>query len=399
MHPPRRSTGPDRSGHRRWWRTASLACLAIVGACTTENDASRALPPDDAPVVRVATFNIFELGDAKLDARDGAGAPTDTQLVAAAEIIRTIRPDILLLNEIDAPPDDPARVARRFARELLATGADSIAYPYVYAAPSNTGELSGFDLNRDGVVATSADLGTRAHGDDSWGYGTYPGQYGMAVLSRHPIDTLGVRTFRQFRWADLPGAHLPDGWFPDSVRPLVRLSSKSHWDVPIVLGADTLHLLASHPTPPGFDGAEDRNGRRNFDEIGLWRHYLDGSDAIVDDGGRRGGLAPTAAFVIAGDLNAAPTDTQSRYDDMPAIAQLLAHARVTDPPVHQGRPTAFFRDSIRIDYVLPASFLRVLDGGVVWPTAADDSAGEVRARRASDHRMVWLDLARPFRAR
>jgi hypothetical protein len=39
-----------------------------------------------------------------------------------------------------------------------------------------------------------------------------------------------------------------------------RLSSKSHWDVPIVIGRKTVHFLVSHPTPPVFDGPEDRNG-------------------------------------------------------------------------------------------------------------------------------------------
>jgi endonuclease/exonuclease/phosphatase family metal-dependent hydrolase len=384
----------------RLQRRALLACVASLAfaACAADPDATDTDSTTTAPV-RVATFNIFELGDAKLNARAADGTLADTQLVAAAEIIQTIRPDILLLNEIDAPPDDPARVARRLVRELLAVGPAAIDYPYVYAAPTNTGELSGFDLNRDGITATSADLGTRAHGDDSWGYGTYPGQYGMAIVSRYPIDTAGVRTFRLLPWDALPDAHLPAGWFPDSVRPLVRLSSKSHWDVPIVIGADTLHLLASHPTPPGFDGPEDRNGRRNFDEIGLWRHYLDGNTALRDDRGITGGLATTAMFVIAGDLNADPLIADTTYDGVRAVQQLLQHPRVADPSVHRGRPTAFFRDSLRIDYVLPANALQLLDGGVVWPTVADDSAGEARARRASDHRMVWLDLARPFRRR
>ncbi len=39
-----------------------------------------------------------------------------------------------------------------------------------------------------------------------------------------------------------------------------RLSSKSHWDVPINVNGRVLHVLASHPTPPVFDGPEDRNG-------------------------------------------------------------------------------------------------------------------------------------------
>jgi len=35
------------------------------------------------------------------------------------------------------------------------------------------------------------------------------------------------------------------------------------------MGGQVIHILASHPTPPVFDGVEDRNGRRNHDEIRL----------------------------------------------------------------------------------------------------------------------------------
>ena len=376
---------------RRW---SVWLGLAVLTACSGHDAAPPGLGPTQ---VRVATFNIFELGTAKLDERDSTGAPANPQVLAAAEIIRAVRPDILLLNEIDAAPGDPALAARRFAAEVLATGPDSIHYAYIYSAASNTGDLSGYDLNRDGVVATAADLGTRAHGDDSWGFGTYPGQYGMAILSRYPIDTAGIRTFRLFLWKDLPGAHLPLGWYSGEVLARFRLSSKSHWDVPVVVGDDTLHLLASHPTPPVFDGPEDRNGRRNYDEVGFWKHYLDSSEAIRDDRGMTGGLARGGAFVILGDLNAPPDQTESHYGDGPAITQLLGDPRIQDPPQITGRPTAFFRAGTRADYLLPSAAIRVLDGGVVWPDSTTDRVGAARAGRASDHRLVWLDLALPFR--
>ena len=377
----------------RLTRLPLLLGLAFLAGGARQPD----VPAGQAPTrVRVATFNIFELGTAKLDERDRTGALANAQVSAAVAVIKAVRPDILLLNEIDAPPGDPALAARRFAAEVLAAGPDAIVYPYVYSATTNTGELSGFDLNRDGKVATAADVGTRAHGDDSWGFGTYPGQYGMALLSRYPIDTASIRTFRLFLWKDLPNAHLPAGWYSDAILAQFRLSSKSHWDVPVLIGRDTLHLLASHPTPPVFDGAEDRNGRRNFDEVGFWKYYLGGSPAIRDDRGRTGGLAGRA-FVILGDLNAAPDQVESQYDNGPAIMQLLRNPRIQDPPQLTGRPTASFRGGARADYVLPAAGLRVLDGGVVWPDSTRDAAGAARAATASDHRLVWIDLGVPFR--
>ena len=72
---------------------------------------------------------------------------------------------------------------------------------------------------------------------------------------------------------------------------MLRLSSKTHVDVPVATSAGTLHILASHPTPPVFDGPEDRNGRRNHDEIRLFADYVDPdrSAYLVDDRGGRAG--------------------------------------------------------------------------------------------------------------
>ena len=63
--------------------------------------------------------------------------------------------------------------------------------------------------------------------------------------------------------------------------------------MPIVIGRKTVHFLVSHPTPPVFDGPEDRNGTRNHDEIRFWADYIRRgrrSRYTYDDAGRRGGL-------------------------------------------------------------------------------------------------------------
>jgi endonuclease/exonuclease/phosphatase family metal-dependent hydrolase len=364
--------------------------LLVCTACREPNEMSVA----DVDSIRIATFNIQELGLAMIGRVDSAGAGTDSQLVAAAAVIRRVRPDVLLLNEVDFDASNPARL---FADRYLSSGADGIDYPFHYTAPSNTGTLSGFDLDRNGVVADTTLVGSRAHGDDSWGFGMYPGQYGMAILSRFPIDTAAVRTFRLFRWRDLPGHHMPAGFWPDSVAAQIRLSSKSHWDVPVIIGQDTLHLLASHPTPPVFDGAEDRNGRRNFDEIGFWKHYLDGNVALADDLGRRGGLTSESHFVILGDLNADPERADTTYDGVRAMAQLLGHPLVQEFPQHRGVATASFLGGTRVDYVLPGTGLQMIGGGVFAPDSTTDALGAQIAQAASDHRMVWLDLRWPPR--
>jgi len=208
----------------------------------------------------------------------------------------------------------------------------------------------------------------------------------------------------------------PDGssYYPDAIWKALRLSSKSHWDINVSVNDQTLHFLVSHPTPPVFDGPEDRNGMRNHDEIRLWADYVDPqrSDYIYDDAGTRGGLTPGARFVIAGDLNADPVDGDSTSK---AIAQLLEHPFVdaTCVPISEGgeqasldqggknlqqkgnpaADTGDFNDkytgNMRIDYVLPSATLKVVGCGVFWP--ARDQPGYDLAD-VSDHHLVWLDI-------
>jgi hypothetical protein len=377
---------------------------------------------------RIATFNLEDLSAARLDDVGPDGAGRDPAARAAAAIVQRVRPDVLVLNEIDYDHDavDPLTGVRRFADRYLARGAGPIDYPHAFAAVSNTGISSGFDLDRGGhAVRGPEERGTREYGNDAFGYGTYPGQYAMALLSKLPIDRDAVRTFQHFLWRDLPGNHLPEDYYGPEASAALRLSSKSHWDVPLLLDGRRLHLWVSHPTPPAFDGPEDRNGRRNFDEIGFWRLYLEGSDALYDDQGGRGGYASDEPFVIAGDLNSDPTDPPS-YEGVTAIDQLLDHPRIQDAAgqltsrgatehrraaiaaaraageeetaadlerrAHPERATADWLGGRRVDYLLPSAGLAVVGGGVFWPALEEDAEGYALAEAASDHRLVWLDV-------
>ena len=166
---------------------------------------------------------------------------------------------MLLINEFDFWAQDPqarsacsaATISSSRRRTVLRRGRP-IDYPYSFIAPSNTGIPSGKDLNNNGVIDTTP--GDIAYGDDSFGFGEFPGKFGMVVYSRYPIDTANVRTFQQFLWKDMPGNLMPIPFYsPDEVA-IFRLSSKSHWDIPIQIGKKTVHFLVSHPTPPVFDG-------------------------------------------------------------------------------------------------------------------------------------------------
>ena len=116
----------------------------------------------------------------------------------------------------------------------------------------------------------------------------------MVVYSKYPIDTDQVRTFQNFLWKDMPGALLPDD--PATPAPTTG-TRRGARDLPAVveeplgrageIGGRTVHVLVSHPTPPVFDGPEDRNGTRNNDEIRFWADYITPGAAryIYDDDG------------------------------------------------------------------------------------------------------------------
>lgn len=394
-----------------------FALGGTVAAATAEPPLLPPALPPPAPVVRVATYNVslYDERDGGLVARLRAG---DRHAGKIAAVIQHLRPDVLLLNEFDF--DAAGEAAELFQRRYLEVGQSGeapIRYEYRYLAPVNTGVPSGLDLNRDGIVGGEG----RGRGEDAFGFGLHPGQYGLLVLSRYPIDTAAVRTFQHLLWKDLPGAALPRDpatgafWYSDAILARFRLSSKSHWDVPIATPLGTLHFLVSHPTPPVFDGPEDRNGARNHDELQLWLEYLSpgAKPWLCDDAGRCGGLAADASFVIAGDLNNDPADGDGRHE---AIVALLEHPRMLRHATpgsegaelaarttgganagQRGNPahdTADFGPGVgnlRIDYLLPSVGLPVVASGVFWPLPGSRGSDWIDA---SDHRPVWVDLRR-----
>jgi endonuclease/exonuclease/phosphatase family metal-dependent hydrolase len=364
-----------------------------------------------AGTIRVATFNVAlerrEAGLLHWELRSGESE----QAKKLAEIIQRVRPDILLLNEVDR--DAQGENLELFhSRYLQASqnGQQPILYEHRLFPNTNTGVDSGVDLNGNGQIGEA---------DDAFGFGRFPGQYGMAILSRFPIKIDEVRTFHKFLWQDLPNAKWPklasgEHYYSDNAREIFRLSSKNHVAVPIDTPCGLLHLVVAHPTPPVFDGPEDRNGLRNHDEIRLLADLVspDRGSYLVDDQGRRGSLPENAKFIIAGDLNADPVDGDSTDR---CILQLLEHPlvhRVAAPTSkgglsfaalqgkknleHRGDPahdTSDFNDettgNLRVDYVLPSITLELRGTGVFWPEPEHPAAA---VTNASDHRLVWIDV-------
>lgn len=401
-----------RTPARRFTALVGSSALALTVAAlpagADDEDRGKGEDRHRAQSVRFATFNasLNRAEEGRLEEDLSTG--DDSQARNVAETIQRTDPDVVLVNEFDYSRK-AARLFRDNYLEVGQRGADPAKYPYHYIAPSNTGIPTGLDLNNDGTVGGP---------DDAFGFGEFPGQYGMVVYSKYPIEESRVRTFQDFRWEDMPGHRIPEGYYSEEERSALRLSSKSHWDVPIRVGRQRVHLLASHPTPPTFDGDEERNGRRNADEIRFWADYVSGGkDAryIYDDDGHRGGLHRGASFVIAGDQNADPHDGDS-VDG--AMSQLLDHWRVNTSRTptsegaleaseeqrgvndeHRGDPAADTADfaeppgNIRADYVLPSRDLPIRDARVFWPERDHPLSRltGVHPFPTSDHRLVWVD--------
>ena len=396
-------------------RPLLLTAAAFCAACSHTTVPTTMTESGNAPL-RLATYNVslYTEQPGGLVAKLQAGSE---QAADIAAVLQRVRPDIVLINEFDFDPQGQA--AELFQRNYLEVaqeqGGQPLHYAYRYLAPVNTGVPSGLDLDNNGTVGGEG----RERGNDAWGYGLHPGQYGMLVLSRFPIDAGQVRSFRLLPWSSMPDAHRPidpasgQPWHDDAIWAQLRLSSKSHWDVPVRTPAGTVHLLASHPTPPVFDGPEDRNGARNADEIRLWREYISAGARpwLCDDAGRCGGLAENVRFVIAGDLNNDPADGDGHHE---AIVELLEHPRVLRMATprseggaetaqayaakglaRRGAPAHVTGDfgpragAMRLDYVLPSTGFELRGSGVFWPPSSDPAAA---IADGSDHHLVWVDL-------
>lgn len=358
--------------------------------------------------VRVATFDLQ--GVRTGDLADAA----NPRLRRLAEVIQRVRPNVILLTGIayDTPgaPDvkndgPPGQNARRFAEAFLARAqaTDTQALHFkAFTAPTNSGMHSGLDLDHDGKVTDTIPLPgspadeALAYSGDSWGPGSYPGERGMALLVDDRLQILDgqVRTFRLFPWDYIPGAAIPGEPKSDLTpeeRKVFRLSSTSHWDVPVRLpdGA-IIHVLCSNPAPPD----SPRASRRHHDELRFWTDYVDatgGGGYIVDDADHAGPLGVGEHFVILGNLGADPKRTAAYKSP---VGLLLSAPRVNatiipKATIEGADSTDTTGAKLRFDYVLPSRDLPIKAAGV-WrtlPTGSDSFP--------SDHLPVWMDLVVP----
>lgn len=286
--------------------------------------------------------------------RDGPGlllrdlVRQDAGVVSVAKALSAADADIIVLTRFDY--DATGATLRAFA-DLVDGG-----HTFVQPLRSNAGIPTMFDMDGDGRLGEA---------EDAQAFGRFPGQEALAILSRFPIDSEALRSFNDILWRDLPGTLVTGG---DIGLDVQRLSSGGHWIVPVIL-PDTetgisVSLLIGHAGPPVFDGPEDRNGRRNRDELRLW-------EQIIND--------ETGPFVFMANTNLDP-DRGDGYRD--AMRQFLLNPRITDPlpdqiTAHWDRP-----GPMRVSYVLPSPDFEI-KAAQVWPVLSDQQ-----------HSLITVDLKR-----
>lgn len=367
----------------------------------------------DMNQVRFATFNTaLERAETGQLIRD-LTTKSNPQAKKIAEIIQRTNPDIIAIQEFDYDSEGTAlKLFKSNYLEVSQNGAKPIKFHHAVAFPSNTGLPSGVDFDGNGKTNSP---------NDAFGFGKHPGHYAFAILSKYPIDQSATRTFQYFLWRDMPENNMPlntnqKPYYSKEATNIFRLSSKNHVDVSVNVKGKIVHLLVAHPTPPVFDGEEDKNGKRNYDEVRLFADYIgekEGAKYLYDDNGKEGGLPANADFVIFGDMNADPNDGDS-YDT--AIDQLLNHPRVNQNvakgefvPQSKGglensRNKSFLGNQkgkpehdtsnwgLRVDYVLPSASLSAINSGVYWNSKFDKLEYLTKEKESSDHRLVWVDV-------
>ncbi|WP_435257421.1 endonuclease/exonuclease/phosphatase family protein [Thioclava sp. FR2] len=271
-------------------------------------------------------------------------------IVTVVSAITALDADILVLSGFDF---DTSAIALTALNNRLPA-----PYPYLLPLRSNAGVPTGYDLDGNGRVDEAR---------DSQGFGQFPGQGAMAILSRFPILADQGKDFSDLLWKDLPKAHLPP--LPEGAVEILKLSTNGHHQTAILLDSGRhLSLLTWHATTPAFDGPEDRNGKRNADETRFWTLFLDGKVPFDP---------PTTSFALIGQGN---VDPEKGDGDHAPIRALLSDPRLHSPLMGDTSDYGGQVGTLRTAYILPDASLTITD-----------SRTEPRPEGARHH-PIWVEF-------
>ncbi|MCB4208836.1 endonuclease/exonuclease/phosphatase family protein [Arthrobacter sp. UM1] len=431
---------------RRGRRSAAAAVLATVLALTGPPGAQAAEvqprhgPAEALPVggheirtavsahtptgekTRVAVFEVDLTADKPGQAAEqikDPSSPLGRKARSAAGVIEASKADVVVITGIDVGD----RGAREAFEALLPA---SLSHTFEGALAASAG--------RHGGSGSSTDSGSGAEAR------AFPGQRGMMVASRLPIDERRVRTFANFRWKDLPSPHLPDDpsteaaadHYTEAELARMPLASTAVWDIPVLREGKPLHVVAT--SLDGLGGLEDAAGSasshasdpadaspeelRHRDQLAFLRDLVTPARGsyVYDDAGGRGGLRQGEPFVVAAGLGADPGDSGAASSPVSAF---LKERSLQDPEpgsegaveasdVQGGANASHATDSrldtfdgddarggnLRLDYVLPSSQTPVTGAGVFWPEIGQKDSDLVGSRPGGStrHRLVWADV-------
>lgn len=305
--------------------------------------------------LRIATFHA-EL------TREGPGLllrdierMDDPQLEALRAIVETISPKVLFLTKVDF--DAELRNARALQHLL--------GYAHAFALAPNTMRVTPLDLDADGRAG------------DRHGWARYAGEGAMLLLSQYPVKARFH--LNDLSWQDVAPDTLPQ--LTGDIRHL-KLFAQGLWVVDVHMDDEIRPTLALFQNQtPVFDGPEDLNGLRNLAQITALHQLLDG----------RFGPFPKQRFVLMGNANLDPDKGEGHRA---ALAALLRDPRLRDalPRSKSGNAATAYWDGpgpMRVSYILPSADWQIAGAGIVAP-----QTGPLHdyAKRASRHRLVWMDL-------
>ena len=236
------------------------------------------------------------------------------------------------------------------------------------------------------------------------GWGKFPGHGGMALLSRLPIDAAAPAASASCPGASCPARSSPSArtaapsrrrGAPPCGSPRGRTGT-CRWRCP---DGRRLHLLASNPTPPLFDGPEGLNrAAQPRRDRASGPHYLDGA-AFRDDAGpdrrapRRARSSSsatstptrsTATACTTASPRSSPTRAcRTRARPAPAARAAAANAGHAGPPRARHRRLArrtAGRATCASTTCCPRATSRWPRAASLWP-APGDAAGGSRRRR------------------
>jgi hypothetical protein len=143
-----------------------IAVTLLISGCSTllhqelfAQNRTQLQDEADDTAIRIATFNASLYGKQSGQVLTRLRGGKNRQAIDLASIVQSVRPDILLVNEIDY--DNEGKTVDAFADEYLEIGQNGLTglkYPYRYAIPSNSGQPSMLDLDGNGKSTDVSEL-------------------------------------------------------------------------------------------------------------------------------------------------------------------------------------------------------------------------------------------------